>query len=709
MAKKKDIATPSSEQTATVVIPKVRLGDAGLNEYALNTNRTNEYLTELQGRDGSVKYRQMAKGDPIVGMILRVHKNPIRSAAWDIAYPADATDEEKFAIDLIKGRLFGSSGMEFDTRLGQILSMLEYGFALFEQYYEPQKVGSDVYLMPVIEQRMQTSIQDILPKERIVRQITIDKGQVEIPFDNLLFFILNQQGEDLRGESLLRNAYRDYKAKKVYKEWVGIGIQRSVSGVPSMKVPKGVKPTDRDYIAAELLLKNICQHEVAYMLYQEGYEFTVHESKFNAEPVQKAIESCNSEMALSVLAQFIMLGQQNNSGAFALSRDQSDFFLDGLQYIINLICGVINSGVIAPFLRINFGERIDPARVVLTGKNLNKKAGAELSTVLNTLKTAGFIKPTVDDEIQLRSSLDMPELTKEEVEARKNAPEPSPAPAPEVIPGQDPIKLSEKTESKERKARRQYIDNANKETLDFMQANLLLIKDKLLADIEATLNRGSIEIQGLKNIEVSTTKYLKGLQMKLAGIAEESWKRAKTSAKINNIKFKDIDPKDMSDKVSRQFVLNQSQAITDKQAAALFNRAILTASNNTLKNLSVPQTMANVSKAIDAYISSSGVITDGSLVVVGTANFGEAQFYKEIKDQLWGYRFVAMDDERTSDICLFYNGKTFSVDSPELSQATPPLHPNCRSYMEPIYTTEEKPEIDDVIAPPSIMAGKTIF
>jgi hypothetical protein len=34
---------------------------------------------------------------------------------------------------------------------------------------------------------------------------------------------------------------------------------------------------------------------------------------------------------------------------------------------------------------------------------------------------------------------------------------------------------------------------------------------------------------------------------------------------------------------------------------------------------------------------------------------------------------------------------------------------NCRSYMEPIYKSEDQPSIDDAIAPPSIREGKTIF
>jgi phage gp29-like protein len=676
-----------------------RIGDQGINEYALNTNRTVEYLTELQGREGSIKYRQMSKGDPIVGMILRVHKNPIRSASWNIPYPSDVSDQEKQAIDIIKNRLFGESGAEFDSLLGKILSMLEYGFSLFERYYEPVDVDGNTYLLPVIEQRMQTSIEDVFPKEKYVRQLSIDNGQVNIPFDSLLFFVLNQQGEDLRGESLMRNAYRAWKAKKVYQEWLGIGIQRSVAGVPSKEVPKGTRTDSADYIAVEQLLQKVCQHETAYMITQEGWKFTINESKFNADPVQKAIDSCNSEMALSVLAQFVMLGQQGNTGAFALSRDQSDFFLDGLQYIVDLICGVINDKVIRPYLEINFGTAIDPSRVVLSGQNLNKKAGLELSNVLTQLKSSGFIKPTIDDEIQLRSNLEMPELTEEQIEERNNEPE------PELESPAEPVFKFAETKTK---SRVEVLDFEQGQLTDVMRANLLMIKDKLVADIKATLNRGTIEIRGLKNIDVSWSKYASNLERKLAGIAQLGWNKAKLSAKLNSVKLSDsIDISKLTNKELAQYIINHAQTVAEDQVTSMKINAILTASNGPIKGLSVDQTMSNVDKIISDFIEGQKVSTGASLMTVGALNFGEMQFYQEIKEQLWGYRFTNADP--ISDVCQWYNGKTFSVDSVELTEATPPLHPNCKSYMEPIYKTEEQPVIDDVIPPPSIRKLITVF
>ena len=696
-----------------MAIVRKPVGDAGLNDNASNNNRSIEHLSELQGREGSLRYRQMSKGDGQVGMMLTVHKNPLRSASWNIPAPDDVTEEEEEAITVISKVLFGSCGTSFDTFLGQILSFMEYGYSCFELYWETYEYNGKIFLIPVLEQRMQTSIQDILPKEKIVRQVTIDQGTIDIPFDNLIFFILNKQGEDYRGNSLLRNAYRSWKDKKIYQEWLGIGIQRSVSGIPSMEVPNNVSSDDKDYVAAELLLQNITQHENAYMITKEGWKFMVHESKFNADQVQKAIDSCNTEMAMSLLVQFIQLGQNGNGGAYALGRDQSDFFLDGLTYLANLISGVINEEIIGKFLDYNYGDAIEKDRIALYGQNINKKAGSELASVLATLKSAGFIKATINDEIQLRDNLGMPELTDEEIEFRQQnveiKEEISETLSQSILLSEAARKrgLALKFSEPKRKQRAEYIEKNEKEMKDFMTANLLLIKDKLLADVENTLNRGTVDIQGLKKIEVSSSKYLKGLEMKLAGIAQESYDRAKSQAKKAIKLSEDLNVSSIVDKVLKQFVLNQAFSITDQQATSMLNKAITVASNGSLKGLTVAQIVSNVDQVIRDYIISNGIEVAGSLIVVGTANFGEMQFNNEIKDQIWGYRFI--NDDPVSEICQWYKDKTFSVDAPELSIATPPLHPNCKSYMEPVYKSEEEPTIENLIAPPSIQQQRSVY
>lgn len=698
-------------------------GDSGLNEYALNTNRSVEHLVQLQGREGSNIYRQMAKGDTQVGMILRAHKNPIRSACWGITTADDASDMEIKAIELIKKWFFDDYTITFDTLLGQILSCLEYGFSCFERVWQPYQFEQNMYLVPTLQQRMQTSIQDIFPDKGYLTQLTVSSGLQGIPLDDMVFFILNQQGLDMRGESLLRTAYPSWGHKSMYKQHLGIGIQRSMSGVPYMKVPKGVSVESKDYIAAKELLEKLVYHENAYMVFPEGYEFGVTTVTFNAEAVQKVIDAVDRDMALSVLAQFVLLGQSGKGGAYALSRDQSDFFLDGLQYVVSLVENIFHRQVITPMLKLNFGDTVDTDRIQLKGLNLNKKAGEELAKVLTGMTDKGYLHPTVNDEIQLRKSLAMPALSEEEVALRRKKAsdllkKPDPVP-PKGNPSKEEedkgkvkienkaLKFAEKSIAKRKEIQKRLI----KEIQDYMHGNLLLIKDKLLADIDKTLRRGTTEIQGLKKIEINPVRYIKGLEMKLADIANRGWHSAKSKAKANKIKFAEgFNPANLPDKELRQYVLNESSSIVEDQVSSMKSRSILTASNGPIKGFSVNQTLSNVEKSLDTFIKSNSVSTGGSLVAVGSLNFGENQFNKEIEDQLWGYLFVAIDDATTTEICSHYNGKTYSVNGAELSMITPPLHPNCRSYLEPIYkAASKKPKIDDSIAPPSIQSQKSVY
>ncbi|MBL8013101.1 MAG: hypothetical protein JNN05_04570, partial [Candidatus Omnitrophica bacterium] len=84
-----------------MAIKRVKLGDSGVASFGSNgPSRTTEHILELQGRNGSMIYRQMSKSDEQIGMILKAHKNPIRSCSWDIVMPDDANEQEKKCIGL---------------------------------------------------------------------------------------------------------------------------------------------------------------------------------------------------------------------------------------------------------------------------------------------------------------------------------------------------------------------------------------------------------------------------------------------------------------------------------------------------------------------------------------------------------------------------------------------------------------------------------
>lgn len=682
------------------------IGDVGSQRFSVNVDSTLEYLPALQGPAGASSYMKMSLQDDQIGMILNIYKNPIKSANWSFPKSDDITPQEELAIDVLTSYYSKSKGNSLDDLLVQIISCIEYGFSAFELLWKTRPYENNIYFVPVLAQRFQPSIENIYVDRGYVEQTTKDKGLVEIPLEDMVFFSLNRQGNDLRGKSVIRNCYQNWIDKNRYKIFQGIGVQRSQTGIPWMEVPEGTNTDDEDYQACETLLKNISTHENAYMITKKGFEFDIKTFKNDPSKTQDIITKLDEKNAISVLAQFVLLGTNGGGGAYALSRDQSDMFLDGLLYIVSYIENKFAAEIISKFIELNFGNTVNPEKVRLRGLNLNKKAGKELAETLTSLSTSGFIKATLNDEIQMRKYLEMPDLSDEELENRKKEVEAV------VTPTKIPVKLSEVTPTQRDKT----IDLEKKQLKDVMTANLLLIKDKMIADISTVLNRGKVEIKGLRAIEVSYSKYTKNLERKLAGIANIGWESGKKQVKGNNIKLSEsIDVSKLDSATLREYVKNEAALIAEDQAVSMKSVAIATATSSNLKGYSNNQTISNVEKVVEKFIGSSKINVGADLMVVGGLNFGEMEVFKGVEEQLWGYEFIAVDDDATTDICSWYSGKTFSVDSTELVMATPPLHPNCRSYLTPIYKktskgkAKDKPAIDDVVAPPSIMNQKSVY
>lgn len=103
------------------------------------------------------------------------------------------------------------------------------------------------------------------------------------------------------------------------------------------------------------------------------------------------------------------------------------------------------------------------------------------------------------------------------------------------------------------------------------------------------------------------------------------------------------------------------------------------------------QTIPEITKAITAQmdLSKSGTtksVLDRAtraarqLAVTGTnhyANTARIAFVDENDDILKGYRFLAVNDSKTSRTCARLDQTVWPANSPKLSSVTPPLHPNC--------------------------------
>lgn len=721
-----------------VVAPKKesteKQGDTGVVVLNYVDEFIADYSSELVGRSGMVRLWKMATGESMCGMILRGIKNPIKSSKWQVLEADDFNTEEKKAHALINDYFFKNASVPFSNRINQILTMCEFGHSVFEIYWKPYEFDGNTYLMPVIEQRMQTSIEKFNDTKQVVEFVKSDGKTVDIPYSDLAVFILDYIGTDSRGKSLLREAYGEYKDKLYYNKIMGIGMQRAATGIPHGKVPAGTTKDSAKYKALKTLLNNMITHEKAWMITEADTEFKIENQSYDPEKSLKVLEYKDSKMAMSVLMQFLLLGQNGNGGAYSLGQDQSDFFLSGINYIVNIIQETLNPKVVSKIVKLNFAN-VDPERIKIASTDVNTKVNKEMAEIIKYAIDSKIINPEVQDEVFFRKLYSIPGLTKEQItkrieqkDAADNGGNDDGNDSPDDNPdGDDPvpddpdarqqvsqqIKLSE-TEQAKVTERKKTIESESRRMALFMKEQLYFINDKLLVDIKKVLDTGTVELRGLKNIELrGTAKYQKILASKIAGLVDLGWMQEEKKAKKNKIKLaesEDIDPKKLKSKDLQAFSENYAEQLVDDQTETLKAQAIYTAQNGIMKGLSVGQTMSRVERATIDFIEGGKVSTGVGLSVTTSINFGMNEFNDGIKNELQGYRFVAVDDGATSDICLWYNGKTFSVDSPELAaKATPPLHPNCRSYLEPVYKFEDKIELDDTVAPPSVQKGQSIL
>jgi len=703
---------------------KRKLGapDSGLLRYYSN-DVTTELDSCLQGQAGAIAFKRMSRNDSIVGGILRSYENPIQSAKWSIDEIVDATPRELEVSEILNDWFFKRN--DFGTLLSQILGMLPIGFSLFEKYYTSVQFKTGKYMMPVLAERVQQSIRRIDYKELYVEQNATEGGLVQIPFDDLVFFTFRQSGNDRRGTSLLRQAYYDFLSKKEIKKAGTKGIIRAMIGLVLGTVPKEVSSDSQTFDDFNELIIDLGERDYNGLsdsaIKQEGYEIEILNSSFDLKAMKEYIAYLDSSMTMSVLTQFITLGQSGGGGSYSLGRDGSDMLLDGLGYIINYIEQNFSQKIIHETVAMNWAD-VDPTKFNLVGNNLNKKNSKEFADTLKVLIDSGIIKVEPEDEVKIRKMYGLPDIDlkereleqeDQEISLEKDSKEEEKLGGDEVEEEaeveeekKEVVKLSEswKTGSERKSYKKQETDKLTK----FSKASLQLIADEFSKSVRRQLNKGAVEAQGLKDLKINNVgAYKKRLGQKLAGVASLAWKNAyKNSSK--KIKLSEVKPSDLPTNVLTSFVLNLSDTMAEKQLNDMRDIAILTANTNATKGLPVNNNMAMVDSKLDEYIDNANKIAAGNeLAIVQAMNYGEVQYYKSIENDLWGYRFA--NDLPETDLCRSLVGKTYPLNSAELDIVTPPLHFRCDSFLVPIYKSEEsKPQFDNYVPSPSILKEKTI-
>lgn len=395
-------------------VAMVELGVAG----GYNTQgymKLEEFIPALRGNKAIKKYREMRENDPIIGATLTAMDMLIRAVEWKF----EGTEE---AVTFAES-LFEDMDGTFEDFLSEVLSFLPYGFSFFEVVYKRRmgrspntptnysKYDDGMIGIRKLAPRAQWTIDrfdvteagDILG---VYQNAPYTSGMVYIPISKGLLFRTTSVNNDPSGRSVLRNAYLPYYYSTNLQTIEAIAVEREMNGMPVGKVPSEYLKPDADEgkkrFVAEFskILRDVRMNEQSFVLIPSdvytnengslsnipkvSFELTASKGTRDID-IDKVIRRHQANIARTVLADFIMLGQSDR-GSFALSQSKTDLFLRSIEGFIDNIAAVLNKDLMPKVWSLNGLDmatlpkikrgRVAPVNLEELGRFVARLAGA---------------------------------------------------------------------------------------------------------------------------------------------------------------------------------------------------------------------------------------------------------------------------------------------------------------------------------------------
>ncbi len=409
--------------------PKLdQLGVTGLQRYGQRGLVYEEFLPELAPYQARRVYREMRDNDPVIGAFLFAIEMILRRVPWHV----DGKKQE--LVDFIEECRIDMSHT-WEDFISEVLSMLVFGYSYHEIVYK-RRIGPDQkdstkrsrYTDGKIGWRkLPIRSQDTL----LMWEFDEDGGvsafiqlapptyvTTTIPIERSLLFRTTSHKGNPEGRSLLRNAYRPWYFKKRIEEIEGIGVERDLAGLPVFyRTAEVAKVYDTDL---RKILRNVRRDEQEGLLLplirdeqgNKDLEFSLLSSggtrQFDTTGI---IHRYNSVIAMTVLADFLMLGQ-GKVGSFALASVKTDLFTLALEAILDAAASVLNRYAIPRLLSIN-GFKVEETPELKPG-SVERPDLEKLANFISKLAAAGMpLFP--DDELEnyVRTSAKLPNKPEE--------------------------------------------------------------------------------------------------------------------------------------------------------------------------------------------------------------------------------------------------------------------------------------------------------
>lgn len=229
-------------------------------------------------------------------------------------------------------------------------------------------------------------------------------------------YIHRNYKKPLEGMSAFQTAYGEYVDKLKVNRLHNIHLQNFALGTVIAKYAGSVKDAARKFFRK---IKKFAGGGGVIVL--GGDEEVKFESKTGAgaEFIEK-IRYHDTQMAGSLMLKFLQLGTDSNTGAWALSRDHSDFYLQLLQAILDDVGYTLTKEILGNLVEVNFGKDASFPKFVfhdLAEDTLQRAYEAYLALAAVTNPVQGPLIQLVAEKFAQRLEIDpekLEELQKEQ-------------------------------------------------------------------------------------------------------------------------------------------------------------------------------------------------------------------------------------------------------------------------------------------------------
>jgi SPP1 gp7 family putative phage head morphogenesis protein len=392
-----------------VEVKVLEIGTPGTEIYSGYLNE--EYLRELQGKDWADKVDMMRRSDANIRMVLNAIKLPLKSSPWTISV-REQSEEAELQKKLFEKILFEDMNKSFTQLLGEILTCLDFGYSIFDITHavkSDSEIGSYNGLKSLGYRSQRTidrwNLNDARDLETITQIAYGDEGgSFELDARFVLYFAPEREGDNFEGISILRACYGPWFRKNEFLKKLSIGIEKFAVPTAVLTTPEGVEGKP-EFAAAKKALACYTSGATNYLILPKGYELDFNNVSVDVEKIRAAINAENQEMVNSILASFLLLGQ-NGAGSLALGTSLSDFFSQTIQYVADHISEQFERKIFKPLVQMNFGH--NKILVDLKCDGLEHRANEAWASMVNGFIGTGAIKADADLEKNLREKLKLP-------------------------------------------------------------------------------------------------------------------------------------------------------------------------------------------------------------------------------------------------------------------------------------------------------------